>query len=248
MKTKIGRKNVVVMSSIIIAALLVGYTTAQTFNFIFNPTRYAPNKYSWLEPWEVHQTVDFISATLVVNGSGYQGENHVFTLTFLNIAPDADSYVLTSFNYQVLWKVVTVNETLTSGSYSGALLVGSNVKYTGSFTPSIYGSGNILMTVTNIVWVEKAPITWTVTPVNTYTDYVTIASLTVQGCAKTYETEQIVATFSGPSAYVSFDLQTPDGTFHFTDRPTATQFTYNIGPYTTGGAKTVTLTVTGAHN
>lgn len=240
-------KKLITILGLVTLLLFASFGFVQTFNLIFNSKKYEPNKYSWEEPWVVQQVVDFIEATLVINGSGYQGEVHDFVLTLKSVAPDVQLYILSNMGYKTLWKVGDVNETIVSGSYSGILKVGENVTYAGTFEPSIYGEGNILMNINNIVWIEAEPITWTAKVVNTFSEYVTVTSFTIEGAGYTYiEAGTAVATFSGASLYVYFDLTIPEvGTLSFR-RLVSEEFRYDFDALTVGGAKVATLTVTGA--
>lgn len=240
-------KKLITALGLVILICFASFGFAQTFNLIFNVEKYEPKKYSWQEPWTVQQVVDFIQSTLIVNGSGYEGEVHDYVLTLKNVAPDVQLYILSSMNYGVFWQVGAVNETIVSGSYSGILKVGENITYTGTFEPSIYGEGNIVMNINNIVWIEAQPITWTANVVNTFPEYVTVTSFTIEGAGYTYiEAGTAVAIFSGPSMYVYFDVTIPEhGTQSFR-RLVSEEFRLDFSALTSGGAKTTTLTVTGA--
>jgi len=227
---------------------LVGYAAAQSLYFYFTQTKYEPSQYHWEAPWTVQEVVDYIEATLNVTGSGVQNQPHDYTLVFKNIAPDVEAYILMSFDYAVNWTVGDQSETLVSRSYSGALLVGENVTYSGVFTPTIYGNGNIELTVENIVWAEAEPITWNAVVDNPYPDFVTVADFHIEGASKTYlETGVAVATFSGVG-YVDFNLTLPEvGTIFVDEWPIDQEYRYEFGPLTTGGDLTATLTVLGQH-
>jgi len=241
-KLKLGLIALALVASITLAS-------AASFYFIFHQTTYFPNEYLWEEPWDIAVTVDYIEAILTITGPAYQNVPHAYILTFENVATDLDNYILMSFDYATKWIVEAEEETLISGSYSGVLLVGDEpIEYTGSLTPTIAGSGDVAMEVSNIVWQQSESITWNTVINNTLPEYVTVESFTIEGNTKTYlEIGTAVATFSG-NGYVEFDLILPEvGTLHF-DALISEEFRYDFGPLTVGGELTATLTVTHQYN
>ena len=204
-------KTKVALGVILVAAVFTMGALAQTFFFIFNLTTYFPSGYDWQEPWEVKERVDFVEAMLSIAGPGYEGESHNVELTLKNVATESN-YVITDMDYQANWTVGTDSEVIIEGSYSGALLVGENVTYSGSFTPTLVGAGNVEMFVSNIVWVESDPITWTTDTVITgYTGpSVSIESFEITG-----------ATMSKiESGIVSFRIKAP--------HTAVARYTYNV--------------------
>lgn len=153
-------KKKLAIAAILIAAVFMTGVLAQTFFLIFNQTPYSPSEYSWQQSWQVFEKVDFVEATLTLTGSGYAGDPHDAELILKNIATDPN-YAIMDMDYQADWVIGADSELIIGGLYSDGLLVGETVTYTGTFTPTIIGAGNVEMSVTNIVWVEPEPITWT---------------------------------------------------------------------------------------
>lgn len=179
-KLALKTKKKFAIGAILVAIVFTVGALAQSFFFIFNLTAYFPTQYDWQEPWEIKERVDFVEATLNITGPGYEGESHNVELTLKNVATESN-YVITDMDYAANWTVGTDSEVIIEGSYSGALLVGENVTYSGSFTPTLVGAGNVEMFVSNIVWVESDPITWTTDTVITGTTGLSIESFEITG-------------------------------------------------------------------
>lgn len=145
--------------SLIVLLCFAAIGMAQTFYFIFNQTGYKPTQYSWTEFWEVKEVADFMEATLTLTGSGYVGESHDVSLILKNAVTEPD-YIITGMDYSATWFVDPDSEVIIEGSYLGALVAGETVEYTGSFTPTLVGTGDIQMSIVNIVWAQPEPITW----------------------------------------------------------------------------------------
>jgi hypothetical protein len=243
----------------LLAMLLIGGALAASFYFNFHQVPYNPSKYSWTAPWQVHQLVDFVEATLDLTGSGYESDPHQFSLALKNIAPDS-SYVLTNMAYSATWNNGSASETIASGVYNGALIVGNNVTYVGLFTPTLVGIGNVNMTLSSIIWAQTAPITWTTSLVDATGGTVfVVTNFGVTGAAKTYLPGTTTFTISNEHGsayeYVSFKLEAPElGNLLINQTVDvylnkAVPVTFNV-PFTvtTGGSLTMRLTLFGRHN
>lgn len=241
---------------LMVLTCFAGLGLAQTFNFVFNETMYLPNEYLWQESWDVSLMIDYIKCILTVTGPAYQNSPHDYVLTFENTATDPNNYILMSFDYATRWVVGEEEETLISGTHSDVLLIGgAPVEYTGIFTPTLAGLGNIAMDVTNIVWIQSETITWTTEIDLGEVVSVAVDSFVITGASRTYtETGQVQITFSttAPGSYVEFDLTLPEtGTTNF-DFQTMTEtnnlFTYDFDPLTLGGDLTCTVTLIRQHS
>jgi len=131
--------------------------------------------------------IDFVEATLTLEGCGYEGQSHNADLVIKNVATTPDQYCI-EFDYLCKWFVDETNqETLFAGAYSGdPMAPGDNVTYSMVWTPTIIGVGVFKMNVIDIVWVMPEPITWTTDIVNNVPSKVEVLNFLVTGASKTY--------------------------------------------------------------
>ena len=231
------------------ALIVVAAVAAQGFNFIWNETPFNPTNYSWQEPWEVKEMVDFLEGTLTITGCAYQGQVHDVNLDITNVATVSNYYAL-SFAYTALWWVGETNqEVIIQGAYSGVLGIGESMIDTTTWQPSIIGIGEVKLNIIDIIWVQSETITWTTQYETTYVP-LTITNFAVTGATQTHiesgtvgftltlvgaapsvwdltvtivETSQLIAEEHD----VSFDTDVPQ------------TFTYNFEPLTQGGSLTM---------
>lgn len=241
------------LALIIVTTLLVMTVAAQSFYFIYVETTYEPSEYGWQQPWTVKQVVDFVEGTLTVTGSGYSEDPHDFELVIKSISPESD-YALTAFDYEVVWMVDPDQETVTSGAYSGALLVGETVTYTGQFTPTLYGTGNLQLTINNIAWAQPEPITWTTEVVNTHSkeSYMSVTNFEVVGATMSILETGTVSFEIGTTSDVQFiykveivelGIKIVEGSDYVTGG-FPNNYSFDFGPVTFGGSLTMRLTIT----
>jgi len=154
------KKNAI-LAIALVTAVFTATIAAQTFYLIWIQTPFVPTNYSWEEPWEIKEMVDFIEATLTVEGCGYEGQSHDAELVIKNVATTPDQYA-TAFDYLCKWFVdETHQETLFVGAYSGEpMSPGENVTYTMVWTPTVIGAGVMKMNVIDIAWLIPEAITW----------------------------------------------------------------------------------------
>lgn len=239
-----------------ILVCFAGLGLAQTFNFIFNQTSFEPDNYIWSESWTVTELVDFVEVTLEVTGSGYQSQTHDYDLTIKNVASELD-YILLSCDYEAKFIVGVDEEVLVSGSHVDPILyVGESVTYSGSFAPSLFGSGDIQMSITNALWGRDEAITWSTDIENPYTSKLTITGFAISGASKTYEQGSADWTMTATdvsATIVSFELRIveTDEIVHtetdyvlVKDVPEVFQYLFEL---TEGGSLTMKLTITDAH-
>jgi hypothetical protein len=239
-------------------AIMAGLVSAGTFYYNFTSTPYKPDQYGWKQPWTIYQMVDFVEATLNVQGSGYQSITHNYNLTLKNVASDP-TYVLLSCNYVAKFENGITQEQLLNGTHTSPLLYKNNsTKYSGTFVPTLYGVGNITMSLTNIQWGVDAPITWTTSVINAsaYVGKLTVADLQVIGASRTYIPGNVTFTLKATDqtgTIVSFELKIFETglvvktvTDYVLVKDALTPFNYPFTP-TSGGALTMQLTITNAH-
>lgn len=180
-KLKIG------LITALIAVLAVSAVAAQGFHLIWNEVPFEPNNYSWQEPWEVHEMVDFVDAQLTITGCSYEGQNHNIELVITNVANTPDYYLL-AFTYSAKWYVDETNqENIITGTYSGdPLAVGDFVTYTDAWIPTVIGVGVVKLNIIDIVWAQSEPITWTTEVVNPEPDTIEVSDFNVIGATKSY--------------------------------------------------------------
>lgn len=228
-----------------------------TFYFNFTKTDFKPDQYSWKEPWTVTQLVDFVQVTLDVVGSGYEGQTHNYEFTLKNVASEPN-YILLSCNYTVKFKIGTSEETLIQGFHNNPLLYVNNSKtYSGTFAPTLYGTGNISCSINNILWGVNELITWTTQTINPYTGNLQVSpALAVTGATKTYENGTV--TFSLKSTDLSTTIVTftvkvvelnqivAKETNYVLTKDVTTPFSYKF-QCAKGGSLTMLLNITNAH-
>lgn len=241
----------------LITVLAVSAVAAQGFHLIWNAVPFEPNNYSWQEPWEVHEMVDFVDAQLTITGCSYEGQNHNIELIIANVANTPDYYLL-AFTYSAKWYVDETNqENIIAGTYSGdALAVDDFVTYTDAWVPTVIGVGVVKLNLIDIVWAQSEPITWTTDSVITHTnaEKFSILSFEITG-----------ATMSNvESGTVSFSIHTlstlPATEYHYkvevveasitiaegtdTSSPDTTKdYSFNFDPIPIGGSLTMRLTI-----
>jgi len=240
------------------AALFVTVVGAQTFYFIFIETPFSPNNYSWSEPWQVNEMIDFVDAQLTLTGCAYEGQSHDVELVLTNVATSSD-YYLTDFDYSAKWYIdETHQENIIAGTYTGEpLAVGESVSYTDVWTPTIIGVGDIKMNVIDIVWGQGELITWTTEVVDEsgqpsaydVTDFVvTGASLSkIESGVVSFTIYNTVDAERGISfnvKIVELDQTVADETNARLTGLDYTDFSYNFDALEDGGAYTMRLTVT----
>lgn len=184
---------------------------AQTFNFLFNRTDFMPDQYGWETPWTVTELVDFVEVTLVIAGSGYEGQTHEYDLTLKNVASESD-YIFLSCDYAVTFEVGIESEILVSGTHDTPILyVGESILYEGTFAPTLFGAGNVKMSLTSILWGKDESISWSTKIDNQPpTGKLITTGFSVTGASKTYEkgTTAFTLTANDLSAtFVSFTLK-----------------------------------------
>jgi len=210
----------------------------------------------WSEPWTVTELVDFVEVTLEVSGSAYQGQSHDYNLTIKNVATESD-YILLSCDYEAKFIVGVDEESLISGTHNDPILyVNDEVLYQGTFAPSLNGSGNVQMTLTNILWGRDEPITWSTDIENPYTSKLTIAGFAITGASKTYEQGSANWTMTATdvsATIVSFEIRIVEtGEIIHTEtdyvlvKDVAEDFGY-LFELAEGGSLTMKLTITDAH-
>jgi hypothetical protein len=200
---------------------------------------------------------DFVEATLDIVGSAYQQTSHLYNLTLKNIAAEP-SFVLLGCNYVVKFETSpTVNETLISGTHSSPLLyVNNSTKKSGTFVPTLYGSGNVSLYLSNITWGIDTPITWATSINNTYSTQLTIASFAIAGASRTYIPGNVTFTMTAmdlQATRVSFQIKIVETgqiirteTDYILVKDVPMNFNYAFTP-TIGGSLTMRLTITNAH-
>jgi hypothetical protein len=157
------KKNAI-LAIALVAAVFTGTIAAQTFYLIWIQTPFEPVNYSWQQPWEVKEMVDFIEATLTLEGCGYEGQSHDAELVIKNVATTPNLYAV-DFDYLCKWFVdETHQENIFAGLYEGlGLAPGENVTYTKIWIPTVVGVGSIKLNIIDIIWKLPEPITWTKT-------------------------------------------------------------------------------------
>lgn len=155
------RKRKIGLIAAIAVLLVVGAVAGQGFHLIWNQVPFEPNNYSWEEPWEVHEMVDFVDAQLTITGCSYEGQNHDIELIITNVANTPD-YYLTAFSYLAKWYVSeTEQENIIAGSYAGdPLPVDEFVTYVDTWLPTIFGVGVVKLNLIDIEWAQPEAITW----------------------------------------------------------------------------------------
>lgn len=239
------------------AILIVSAVVAQGFHLIWNQIPFEPSNYSWEEPWEVHEMVDFVDAKLTITGCSYEGQDHDLELIITNVANTPD-YYLTSFSYLAKWYVDEANqEPIMAGAYTGdPLAVDSFVTYVDTWVPTIIGAGFVKMNIIDIVWAQSEPITWTTEWIDNINGPTwDITDFAVTGATKTYMDGSVAFTItltsSGPydtcfkveiikdatviqlvgEETITFNIQEPQS------------FEYNFDGVTESGAYTMRLTL-----
>jgi len=121
-----------------------------------------PTNYSWQEPWEVKEMIDFIDAQLTLTGCAYEGQSHDVQLVLTNVATVSD-YYLVAFDYSAKWYVdETHQENIIAGTYAGdPLAISESVTYTDVWVPTVIGVGVVKLNIIDIVWGQPEAITWT---------------------------------------------------------------------------------------
>lgn len=248
------RKKTAILAAALVSALIISVAAA-SLDFIFNQTPYYPGEYSWTAPWEVKQKVEFVEATLTVTGSSYEGDSHNAELILKNVATEPD-YVITDMAYSASWNVGAESEVIIGGTFSGALLVGEIVTYTGVFTPIIVGIGNVEMSVINIVWVESEPITWTkdTTITHSKASDLEILSFTITGATMSYTEPGTVAfKIKNKSSYENISLRykveiveagiTVAEASDTVNSMNEKSYSFNFDPVPIGGSLTMLITI-----
>lgn len=158
----IKSKKKLILGAVLIVAVFMTGALAQRFFLIFNEMPFTPDNYSWEEPWEVKEMIDFIDAQLTLNGCAYEGQSHDVELVLTNVATISNYYLL-AFDYSAKWYVdETHQESIIAGTYAGDPLgIGENVTYTGVWVPTVIGVGVVKMNVVDIDWGQPEAITWT---------------------------------------------------------------------------------------
>ncbi len=151
----------IVFGTVLVAVVFMAGALAQSFFLIFNETPFSPTNYSWEEPWEVKEMLDFVDAQLTLTGCAYEGQSHDVELVLTNVATVSDYYLL-AFDYSAKWYVSeTQQENIIAGAYAGDPLgIGESVTYTGVWVPTVIGVGVIKMNVIDILWGQPQAITW----------------------------------------------------------------------------------------
>lgn len=243
----------------LLAGLLITVGGAASFYFTFHQTPYFPSNYSWTEPWQVKQKVDFVEATLDLTGSSYQAEPHNYILTLKNVATEP-TYVITNMTYSTVWNNGSASEAIKSGTYNNILGVGKNATFTGVFTPTLVGTGSVNMTISSIVWAESKPITWTTNIVNPE-PHISVTDFTVTGASKTYlekgNVSYAVTYITGTSSQMHADCKAEIVELGITVannlnveliKGSPANFNYQFGPVTQNGTLTMRLTLSNIVN
>jgi hypothetical protein len=177
------KKNAI-LAIALVAAVFTATIAAQTFYLIWIQTPFVPTNYSWEEPWEIKEMVDFVEATLTLEGCGYEGQSHDAELVIKNVATTPDQYV-TEFDYLCKWFVDdTHQENIFAGTYTGdPMSPGENVAYTRVWVPTIIGIGSMKMQIIDIEWAVPEPITWTTEFIDNSENTIQIRNFVVTGAS-----------------------------------------------------------------
>lgn len=244
------KRLLVLVCALIVLASIVTYVLANSFYFNFIATPYNPSRYTWTNPWTVSQAVDFVAATLNITGSGFQNDLQTYILAFQNTATDIQNYILSGFTYNVTFTVGAQTQVITSGTYAGTpLLITNTTTSNGTFTPTMYGAGNVNMSITGITWIQSQPITWStnVLDPNTLTPtWVLVQNFTISGATRGYTSPGTVNIKFDPTkgGYVRFNVTLPTlGTQSFVFQQLLQNFTYAFPAIPVSGAQTCTLTI-----
>lgn len=235
--------------------LVVGAAAAQGFHFFWNEVPFEPNNYSWLQPWEIHEMVDFLDAQLTISGCSYEGQNHDVELVITNVA-NTPNYYVTGFSYSAKWYVDEANqENIIAGAYVGdPLAINDFVTYVDTWVPTVIGVGDVKLNIIDIVWVQN-PIFWT-TNFDDGAYGFTISDYTITGATKSGEEGTVSFALTGPAGdpiYGSFTVEivgvqliATETDILFNPPTTPITFEYTFTP-TAGGDQTMLVTITNAH-
>ncbi len=91
-------KKKIALGAVFAVAVFMAGALAQSFFFIFNETPFKPTNYSWQQPWEVKEMIDFVDAQLTLTGCAYEGQSHDVELVLTNVATVSNYYLL-AFDY-----------------------------------------------------------------------------------------------------------------------------------------------------
>lgn len=177
-------KKRLILGILAVAAIFSAGALANTFYLIWNQTPFEPTNYSWEEFWETKEMIDFIEATLVLTGCGFEGQSHDAELVIKNVAGTPDQYA-TAFDYLCKFYVdETHQENIFAGTYTGdPMAPGENVTYTDVWVPTVIGMGSIKMNVIDIVWVIPEPITWQYDVVDETSGKIEVTNFAVTGAS-----------------------------------------------------------------